>query len=232
MNKHISMPECKFSIEFIYVKPGSCVLGFDPTSSYAAKANSHEKQRTVIIEKPFYLAKYPITNFQLNCLFCWERKNVLNPAVTRYFDHVKLLDLLSLFFKIKVELPTIDQWEFAYRAGTKTNFYYGNELNEKMTNISNKITPVNAFPPNPWGFCDMSGNLWELCKSPTYLNNSDTSFLNLKGGNLKNSTFCTTASFLGNFNLLKTQGMAATTSFIYKSDSRKDYIGIRPCINI
>ena len=67
-------------------------------------------------------------------------------------------------------LPSEAEWEYAARAGTTTDFYWGNEPNPDMANTRTNggrdkfeyISPVKSFPANPWGFFDMSGNVWEM----------------------------------------------------------------------
>lgn len=65
-------------------------------------------------------------------------------------------------------LPTETEWEYACRAGTKSRFAVGDELHEseaRFGDISPQGHPVavGSFPPNPWGLCDMHGNVWEWC---------------------------------------------------------------------
>jgi hypothetical protein len=62
------------------------------------------------------------------------------------------------------QLPTEAQWEYACRAGTTTDFAFGDELTEKDANSEKsmgKTTDVGKYPANAWGFHDMHGNVWE-----------------------------------------------------------------------
>jgi len=92
----------------------------------------------------------------------------------------------------KVRLPTEAEWEYAYRAGTKTTFYWGE--NDKYADwppepprIRSKdkvrednpatdyawyadncgerlVHPVGQLKPNAWGLYDMGGNVPEWCR--------------------------------------------------------------------
>jgi sulfatase modifying factor 1 len=68
------------------------------------------------------------------------------------------------------DLPTEAQWEYACRAGSSSRYFFGNgeeRLNEYAWfwgNADKRPHPVAMKRPNAWGFCDMLGNVWELCR--------------------------------------------------------------------
>ena len=61
-------------------------------------------------------------------------------------------------------LPTEAEWEYACRAGT-TGPQYGplDEIAWYRGNSDERIHDVGGKAPNPWGFHDMLGNVWDWC---------------------------------------------------------------------
>lgn len=67
----------------------------------------------------------------------------------------------------RYRLPTEAEWEYAARAGTETDYWWGNEIKSGMANSvvfdsrwgGKQTSPVGSFPPNPFGLYDAAGNV-------------------------------------------------------------------------
>ncbi len=66
-------------------------------------------------------------------------------------------------------LPSESEWEYAARAGTRTRYSWGSELEDNRANCGDcgsetgggQTVPAGSFAPNKWGLHDMHGNVWE-----------------------------------------------------------------------
>ena len=69
-------------------------------------------------------------------------------------------------------LPTVQEWEYAARAGTTTDRYFGNDLTHiddyawHRENTGPQPEPIGRLRPNDCGLFDAIGNVEELCFNP------------------------------------------------------------------
>ena len=151
------------NMEMIWCPPGA----FRTTGSFARKPHP------IILTKGFYMGKYEVTQEE------YEKVMRSNPSELKG-DRLPVLNTSfeqSLEFCAKLNkkeriprgweftLPTLAEREYACRAGTTTNYHWGNDFDPKLANGKGsgfkQPIEVGSFPPNAWGFHDMHGNVME-----------------------------------------------------------------------
>ena len=120
----------------------------------------------------FCLAKYPVTQAQ------YEEIMGKNPSYFKghrpvecvsWHDAVAFCKKLSEREGKTYRLPTEAEWEYACRAGTKTEYYTGDTAEDLARagwyrgNSDNQTHPVGQKEPNAFGLYDMHGNVEEWC---------------------------------------------------------------------
>ena len=150
-------------------------------------------QHKVVISKPFLMSatevtigqykKFSATGFVTEA----EKAAVNDPKVQTYLkpgypvtddspaasltwnDAVAYCQWLSTQEKKVVRLPTETEWEYACRAGSTTQFSFGEDESELVKyawyskNAGGRSHPVGTLLPNPFGLYDMHGLLFEWC---------------------------------------------------------------------
>ncbi|MBM4036809.1 MAG: DUF1080 domain-containing protein, partial [Planctomycetes bacterium] len=132
-------------------------------------------QRRVKISRPFWLGKTEVTQAQWQAVMGENPSHFKgkpqNPVDNVSWDDCQgFLQKLSAKFKRPFRLPTEAEWEYACRAGTATEFYFGDApaaLPQHAwfeANSGGSPQAVGKTRPNAWGLCDMAGNLREWCE--------------------------------------------------------------------
>ena len=159
-------------LEFIRVPPGEFTMGGTPADlrPLADEAPPHRVRLT----QGFYLATHLVTQGY------YEQVTGRNIADHRGHAHLPIESvnrdtalafcrLLSASVGLTIRLPTEAEWEYACRAGTSTSYFFGDDpalLGDYAWHAGNsagQIHPIGLKRPNPWGFYDLLGNVWEWC---------------------------------------------------------------------
>ncbi|MCU7905981.1 MAG: formylglycine-generating enzyme family protein [Candidatus Thiodiazotropha sp. (ex Epidulcina cf. delphinae)] len=64
---------------------------------------------------------------------------------------------------LNLVLPTEAQWEYACRAGSKTAYWWGDEMDDDYANMGRRTEIEARYPANDFGLRSMSGNVLEWC---------------------------------------------------------------------
>jgi sulfatase modifying factor 1 len=164
----------------IRVTPGSFIMGSPPDEV------GHvywEREREVTLPYEFYLGATPVTQIEYERVAGEnsERSFAAHPRTaddapadsigwqraTDYCAKLTQIDrdtgILSKDWEYR--LPTETEWEYACRAGT-SGATYGplDSIAWHFGNSDQRPHPVCEKAPNPWGFYDMLGNVWEVCQ--------------------------------------------------------------------
>ena len=167
------------TMEMVWIEPGKFTMG--SPSSEVGRYDNEGPQREVTIKKGFYLGKYELTQGQWQKVMGtapWVEKNYVsvpahpdNPAVFISWDDAQALlkKLNDAELGAGYRLPTEAEWEYAGRAGTTTRWSFGDDESRLKDyawygeNTLNEfyVHKVGTKLPNPWGLCDMHGNVFE-----------------------------------------------------------------------
>lgn len=163
-------------LELIWVKPGTFTMGSPPEEPLRHKAEG--PQTRVTLTRGFWLGKTEITQAQYEAVTGRNPSTFKNVGKDAPVERVSWNSAMEFCEKLTARersedrltpgyaftLPTEAQWEYAYRAGTTSDFPGNSDAMAWHRENSDGTThPVGLKEPNTWGFHDMGGNVLEWC---------------------------------------------------------------------
>ena len=153
-------------IKFRLVEPGIFWMGSE-------KGNIDEgPRRKITLTRKYYLSVFEVTQEQWILVMGGNPayfKDPLRPVeMVSWNDAQEFCHKLSEMDSAEYRLPTEAEWAFACRAGTSTEYPWGNDFTTDYAwcsvNSEGETAIAGSRKPNPWGFHDMIGNVWEWCE--------------------------------------------------------------------
>lgn len=178
-----------FNIELVEIPPGTLktekglmehAMTIHIESFYLGKYEVTQKQwKDVMGSYPplFSFEDHPLDNARYDSIIMRRVREIAQPTgfigddlpvENVSWESIQLfVEELSKKTGYYYRLPTEAEWVYAYRAGTTSNYYFGNDtlqLGEYEwydENSDRRTHPVGQKKPNPWGLYDMGGNVGE-----------------------------------------------------------------------
>jgi formylglycine-generating enzyme required for sulfatase activity len=170
-------------LEMVKISAGTFQMG-----SPAGQGSDNERPQHAVTVPAFLLGKYPVTQAQWRAVAALPQVGrALNADPSNFKGDNRPVEQVSWNAAMEFcqrlsqvtghdyRLPSEAEWEYACRAGTTTEFYFGETLTPKLarckanlgmaliTLFAGETAPVGSYMPNTFGLYDMHGNVWEWC---------------------------------------------------------------------
>jgi formylglycine-generating enzyme required for sulfatase activity len=151
----------------IWVPPGRFTMGSPVTE---AGRDDDEGEHQVTLTRGFYLMEHEVTQGEWAAVMGGNPSYYSSCGATcpvenvSWEEAVAFAERLSAKEGVRYRLPTEAEWEYAARAGVRTLYSGGDEATAVgwvEANAGGQTHAVCGLARNAWGFCDLTGNVWE-----------------------------------------------------------------------
>jgi formylglycine-generating enzyme required for sulfatase activity len=170
-----ALKDCPQCPEMVTIPTGQFIMGSyssnKPESDYEKPQHNNEKPQHLVKLRGFDIGKYAVTQEQWLAVMGYNPSNNKGeslPVENISWDDAQLfVQKLSQITKKKYRLPSEAEWEYAAKAGTTSDYFWGDD--EKLTgeyawyseNSNGKTQAVGLKKPNQFELFDMVGNVYQ-----------------------------------------------------------------------
>ena len=223
--------------EMVVIPAGSfqmgCVSGID--------CGKYEKPVHEVKIDSFAMSKYEVTFEEYDAFTDATSRERVNDAGwgrsrrpvinVSWHDAVAYTQWLSSQTRDSYRLPSEAEWEYAARAGSTTQYSWGNNIGRNRANCDGcgsrwddeQTAPVGSFSANRWDLHDMHGNVWEWvqdCWNDSYRGAPDD-------GSAWESENCSLRVLRGGSWIFSPRLLRSANRYRHSTDFRNDYVGFR-----
>lgn len=228
--------ECRNSPDMVVVPAGSFMMGA-PEEDIMRDADE-SPQHQVTFKRPFAAGKFAVTFAEWDACVAdggcsayrpadeeWGRGD--HPVINVNWHHAKAYAAwLSKKTGKTYRLLTEAEREYVTRAGTTTKYWWGDTVTNGQANYYGsqpRTVPVKSFQPNPWGFYQVHGNVWEWCEDSWH-----PSYTGAPGdGSAWTDVRADSRVLRGGAWFVVPRRLRASVRYWFKADNRSNYIGFR-----